>query len=271
MPRAPILPSLVRRAHPENNGLGRRVPTDFDHLSKYTIRAALAPVGIERVEKVLRLPWWHWTHDQGSEGACVGFGTSMMMAILNTQQNRDAKLPPYTVRYDPWWLWDRAKEIDEWDDTNPGDPNGTSVRAACEIARTLGLVRYKYTSKLLERLGFQGSPDVVNGISTYRWANTVDEMRACIAAGSPISIGVNWYANFDRPERLSNGEDWIGRGDLGAIRGGHCVCVYGASDRRQAFRVKNSWGRGYPLVWLPYATMERLLGEYGEACIVTDR
>jgi hypothetical protein len=35
--------------------------------------------------------------------------------------------------------------------------------------------------------------------------------------------------------------------------------------------VKNSWGRAYPLVWLPYAAMERLLKEDGEATLVTDR
>lgn len=29
--------------------------------------------------------------------------------------------------------------------------------------------------------------------------------------------------------------------DLGGIRGGHCVCVYGASDRRQAVKFVNNW------------------------------
>jgi hypothetical protein len=49
------------------------------------------------------------------------------------------------------------------------------------------------------------------------------------------------------------------------------VCVYGASDRRQAFAVKNSWGRSYPLAWLPYEVMVELLREDGEATVITDR
>ena len=39
-------------------------------------------------------------------------------------------------------------------------------------------------------------------------------------------------------------------------------------------KLTNSWGRGYPLVWVPYDTLQRLLDgiQYpGEATIITDR
>jgi hypothetical protein len=42
---------------------------------------------------------------------------------------------------------------------------------------------------------------------------------------TPVVIGVNWYSNFDHPVRDSRGRWWIGKGDLGRIRGGHCVCI----------------------------------------------
>jgi hypothetical protein len=41
---------------------------------------------------------------------------------------------------------------------------------------------------------------------------------------TPVVIGVNWYSNFDRPQ-LDGRRLWVGRGDLGNIRGGHCVCL----------------------------------------------
>ena len=63
--------------------------------------------------------WWDF-YDQGREGACVGFGCSRMMSLLNRK------------RYDARWLWDWAKSTDEWPETNPGDDQGTSVRAACD-------------------------------------------------------------------------------------------------------------------------------------------
>lgn len=253
------------------NGLGRRTPDDFSHIEKFPVRA-IRPLTIESVETTLELPWWHWRHDQGEEGACVGHGGVMVAAITNTaQRKREGLKGRYaTVRFDPWWLWDRSKERDQWSDTNPGDDNGTSVSASMDVMRTLGLVLQanRYVGRVIGR-----KPEPIWGITANRWATRVDEMRSCISAGLPISIGVNWYANFDSPERpfADRKEQWIGRGDLGQVRGGHCVAIHGASDRRQAFLVKNSWGKSYPLVWLPYETMQRLLDEYGEATLITDR
>lgn len=253
-------------------GLGRRVPSDFEHVRRF---ALTVPYGgpLEPVEKTLRLPhWWYrGQHDQGKEGACVGFGTTMMMAIINMYDEGR------TPRYDPWWLWDRSKERDEWGDTNPGDSNGTSVRAACDVLRTMGHVR---TSEWIRarRPHVQDVPKPGEGIGENRWARTVDEMRAVAALGLPMSIGINWYGKFDNPERKEGG--WYRKGEyvigtldgrnLGPIRGGHCVCVYGASDRRQAFKIVNSWGRSYPLVWMPYETMQQMINEDGEVALVTD-
>lgn len=242
------------------NPLGRRIPEDWTHVEKYPLRlASITPV----VNKVLRLPSFHKDWDQGSEGACVGFGTSMMLSIINEGEARTAATLPYTHRYDPWWLWNEAKKIDEWADTNPGDSNGTSVRAACDVLREQGHMRVIR--------GANKPVSLQEGISENRWATTTDEIRTCIGRGVAVSIGVNWYSAFDNPEFYNNSW-WIARaGSLGTVRGGHCVCVYGASDSRQAFRVKNSWGGSYPLVWMPYTVMGRLLNEYGEATLVTDR
>lgn len=263
---------MTARTLSHSGGLGRRTPETFEHVEKYPLRT-LAAAPLLKVEKTLRLPWWWYDgqHDQGAEGACVGFGTSLMLAIINSYQAGK------TVRYNPWWLWDRSKEIDWWNDTNPGDSNGTSVTHACEILRTKGHVpvsRWPRVHGGVELLrGMKAQPS--HGIKENRWATNVDDMRAVSNLGLPMSIGVNWYAGFDTPVQKQNGPfrkgEWvIGEGDLGGLRGGHCVCIYGASDRRQAFKVANSWGRAYPLVWLPYTTMERLIREDGEVALVTD-
>jgi hypothetical protein len=57
--------------------------------------------------------WWDF-YDQGAEGACVGFGWSRCMSILNQEL--------YAAR----WLWDRSKEADEW----PRIPATTTARRA---------------------------------------------------------------------------------------------------------------------------------------------
>ena len=230
--------------------LGRRIPTDWRHVERYPY-AAVAPQTIDSVERELSLPRYRVQYDQQREGACVGFSSSWMMSILNRRF------------YDARWLWNRAKEVDEWPETNPGDNNGTSVRAAMDILRTEG-----------HRRIYNGSTEPVSlaeGIAENRWAAKVDEIRTSIASGTPAVLGVNWYTNFDSPVQRGSDGYWIGEGLLGSVRGGHAICVFGASDRRQAVRLVNSWGERYPLIWMPYAVLQRLIDEDGEATLATDR
>jgi hypothetical protein len=265
---------------PEDPRLGRYIPDTDRHIREFRASEVL-PQTVGQVEKTLFLPTWHWSHDQGAEGSCVGHGTAMERAISNSTQNKLLlKLRISSRRYDPIWFWDRAKERDEWPETNPGDDNGTSVHAAYDVARTLGARRIKLVGGIV--LGSDGRPivrdqvhqsDPSEGVQANRWATTVDEMRTCIALGIPVVIGVNWYSDFDRPvEMPGRAGMWVAPwGISGRIRGGHCICIYGASDKYEGFKFKNSWGRDYPLAFLPYAAMTRLLREDGEATIVTDR
>ena len=234
--------------------LGRKQPADWKHVDRYPY-SAVQPLTAVSVERSLSLPAYRAIYDQGSEGACVGFGSSWAMSILNRK------------RYEPFWLWNEAKKIDEWNDTNPGDSNGTSVRAAMDVLRGQGHCRV-YRGKTYDC-------DLMDGILENRWAQTVDEMRTSIANGIPVVIGVDWYRGFDKPIEKTVGKSkqyWLPKPEaFGRWRGGHCVCVYGASDRLEAFRMVNNWGVAYPLTLIPYETMQKLLDDYGEATLITDR
>lgn len=253
----------------EHMGLGRRPPTDDRHLQKFSLSAR--PLSIpEIVETVLPLPRYVDVYNQGVEGACTGFAASWLMSIINRR------------RYVPQWLYETAKEIDEWEGV---DYDGTSVRAVMDVLRTRGHIRYRKGNRMYP-------PDLNEGIVENRWATTVDEIRACLSIGVPVVLGCNWYRDFDHPIHVNGGrmESWIGvrdvslpdehgdwkqavepRDDLGPIRGGHAVCIYGASDRREAVKIVNSWGKAYPPVWMHFHTLQRLLDEQGEAAVVTDR
>ena len=240
-----------------NRPLGRVESKDLTHLSTYALNL---PATVANVESSLPLPSWHQSWDQGREGACVGFGSSMMMSIRN---NLSAKAEG-DHRYDPRWLWTEAKKHDGFTHTDPND--GTTVHAAAGVLNTEGHV--KVVNNVDQPVSLH------EGIAAYRWANTIDDIRGAIALQLPVAIGVNWYSNFDQPVSKGtflNKEYWIGQGSLGTVRGGHCVCIYGASDKRQAVAIKNSWGTNYPLGWMPYATVSRLLKENGEFVVITDR
>lgn len=244
--------------------LGRRQPPDLDHVSAYPLRTLIAqdvlPVPPAGTERSLGLPWWWKQHDQGVEGSCVGFGSSAMMSITNHYQRLKATGQDITYRYAARWLYFQAQIVDEWGETPPEE--GTSVRASCQVLNEKGHRRVQR--------GVEGEIVAAHGISAYRWAKTVNEIRAAIFGGLAVSIGVTWYSNFDSPVTY-NKERWIGRGSLGYVRGGHCVCLYRMSDRRQAFMLMNSWGPAYPPAWLPYDVMQQLIDDWGEAVVITDR
>jgi hypothetical protein len=122
--------------------------------------------------------WWSF-YDQGREGACVGFGWSRCMSILNRE-------PTYTAR----WLWDRCKERDQWPETNPGDDEGTSVRAGGEVLAALGHVPWSPPHADDDHNGRVGyRPERAAGITTFRWARSVDEVHAVLGNERADELG----------------------------------------------------------------------------------
>ncbi len=211
---------------PDDLRLGRFIPDDWQHVDRYPITALAAADRPTRTPVVIGINWysemddpqkdeksgeffiarggakslttvrgghcvclepggepdqldWQKFYDQGQEGACVGFGWSRCMTILNSGQE-------YAAR----WLWDRAKETDEWDETKPGDNNGTSVRAAAEILVKSGHVDWQpdYTEDdYVKREAYKA--DAADGLKVFRWATSVDEVHQTL--GNPRADELN--------------------------------------------------------------------------------
>lgn len=100
--------------------------------------------------------WWRF-HDQGQTPACTGFATARQGALHNR------------VRYDGAAIYHKAQEIDEWEGE---DYEGSSVRAAMDVARTMGLPRV--------RAGMVSPFTMSDGISANRWARSIEEIAACL-------------------------------------------------------------------------------------------
>jgi hypothetical protein len=238
--------------------LGRLVPNDWDHIQKHPYQASMGLGCKLSARNGLRLPYF-MPMNQKAEGACVGFGCSGMMSILNGR------------RYDPFWLWNEAKKIDEWAgtvlDSNPH--RGTSVRAAMDVLRTQGHCRYILgPNDQTWRLG----PHVCEGITENQWATTVDEIRCALYERIPVALGISWYSAFDTPTLGDDKHFWIAKGTWGYMRGGHCILLVAGDDDLEGVAFTNSWGDDYPrLTWLPYIALDALLRDSGEATLVVDR
>jgi hypothetical protein len=237
---------------------GRKIPFDWQHVNQYPFQKLALPL-TKKVERILPVPYLDDVYNQNGYGACVGYSTSRMMSFYN-------RLPKPGRIYDALWLWQRAKRYDGDPMTKEGDDNGTYVNAAFKVLRKEG-------HKLLVD-GVSQAVDISQGISSYYWARTVDEIRTAISLGRPVVLGINWYSEFMKPVQIDrNGvkEWWIGNGaSLGYVSGGHAILCYAASDKREACRLMNTWGADYPKVWIGYTVINRLLSEYGEAVVAID-
>lgn len=237
------------------HGLGRRHHTGganpFFRMASHPVALMAAPF---TVNKRLDLPYQYIAkYDQGQEGACVGFAWSWAMSILNRRFYAARKLYLETQFHDPW------------SDTPPEE--GTSVVSAAQVLQDQGHWRFAR--------GITFPLALIEGIRSFRSAQTIDELRMAIQLEVPVVLGINWHSSFDSPVWADFGTGgnrwWIGRGDLGPIRGGHAICLFGARDDIEAFTLVNSWGTNYPIVNIPYATVQRLISDGGDAIIPLDR
>jgi hypothetical protein len=208
-----------------SRALGRLIPPNMDHVEKYPLKKSMiaalpaVPVAVgvnwyslfDNPVKQSNGQWWikgtnlgyirgghcvcmpaiddepysYYTfYDQGSEGACVGFGSSRMMGLLNRK------------KYNARWLWDLAKTVDYWPDTNPGDDEGTSVSAAMDILRKIGHVSWKSS---MANLTWQQRDALTatagEGIAANRWATNIDDLFSVLQNESYKKAGAIPFYN----------------------------------------------------------------------------
>lgn len=143
---------------------------------------------------------------------------------------------------DPFRIYAEAQRLDEW----PGEEyEGTSVRAGVKYLQSAGHV------------------------ATYFWAFEAGTVRDFLTnrEGASVVVGTDWLTGMFEPEKgflnLS-----------GQLAGGHAYVIIGYSHMRQAFRMVNSWGRGWGdggRAWIRFADLDRLIRDGGEAVAATER
>lgn len=95
-------------------------------------------------------------------------------------------------------------------------------------------------------------------ITSYERLQTLDEMRACLAAGYPFVFGFTVYETFESAAVAKTGIVPM-PGPAERTLGGHAVCAVGYDDQEKRFLVRNSWGPGWGIggyFKMPYAYLE---------------
>lgn len=81
-------------------------------------------------------------------------------------------------------------------------------------------------------------------VEYLRVDQTLDQLKACLAAGYPVVFGFTVYESFEGAEVARTGLVTMPHGGERVV-GGHAVMAVGYDDATQRFLVRNSWGEGW--------------------------
>jgi len=202
--------------------------------------------------------------DQGSEGACTGFGLAAVINYLLFTRDLDQGLQTQR-RVSPAMLYELARLYDEW----PGeDYDGSSCRGALKGWHRHGVCRDQLWPYVLNKKGERvytppredgkkpDDPDLnwdVDALACalgvyYRVdARSIVDMQAAIRTSGAIYVSATVHEGWGVPAR----QQLRGHADLVRIKpvakpkeaGGHAFALVGYNPL--GFVVQNSWGKGW--------------------------
>ena len=192
----------------------------------------------------LRAGWWK-IGDQGATGSCVGWATADSVLRWHfVQAKRLSRSQLLSVRY----VWMAAKETDIFVSrpTTFIESDGTSLKAALDIARKLGIVLDLVLPFGSGKL-YGGSESTFYALAAQRriasyfnlGTNLVD-WRRWIANNGPILTRLEVDKTWDRATATQGKLDTY---HPESTRGGHAVALVGYTA--EGFIVRNSWGVGW--------------------------
>ena len=200
------------------------------------ITAAAIPPSMD-----LRELWWH-IGDQGYTGSCVGWAAAdsvLRWHLVKTGRLREDE--PLSVRF----IWMSAKETDIFTSrpTTFIETDGTSLKAALDIARRFGVVKDSVLPFASGEL-YQGSAKTFYALASQsRISNYVNlgrnpnNWREWLANNGPILTRLDVDATWDGAADTSGDLDVY---QANTARGGHAVALVGYKPDRLI--VRNSWG-----------------------------
>lgn len=219
-----------------------RIPAFDRHSLRYLIRDALNTEQQHLVSHSWGCPAGTPVLDQGQEGACTGFGvTNELLYDPVPVPSLDAVFARERV----YWV---AQRDDPW-------PGGAYPDASPRYEGTAVL----YAVKAAADLGYY---------TEYRWATSEKELALGVGYLGPAIIGVDWYEGMFRPDT----HGFIH--PTGDKVGGHCTLLTGINVEDGYYTLHNSWGASWGddgNCRISRKTMAKLLGDNGEACIITGR
>jgi C1A family cysteine protease len=225
------------------------LPDHRDMQYSVVRRAALAAAVPNSVDLRAQCPP---VYDQGQLGSCTANAIAGAFQFELMKQ----KLPSFNPSRLFIYYNERVLE------GHPKTDSGAQIRDGVKSVATQGVcdetvwpyVISKFAAKPVKKLYTLALKN--QALQYTRLNNTViNELKTCLASGSPFVFGFTVYQSFEGDVVAKTGIVPMPAKNESVV-GGHAVMAVGYDDSKNAFIVRNSWGNSWGLkgyFYMPYA------------------
>lgn len=191
--------------------------------------------------------------DQGSEGSCVAWGTTYASRSINWQTSHQAAWSQSVNIFSPEYVYDQIKV--------GSCSSGSYVTDGLKLLVNQGVVPWSimpYSDvngcSLVPTVDQKALAATYKVASYSRVSITSSAIKAELVSGKPVVVAGPVNNAFMYLSGTTVLKNFSGRS-----LGGHCYCVVGYDDSKQAFKIMNSWGtswgsRGFGYIGYSYVS-----------------
>ncbi len=224
--------------------------------------AAPAPVLAELPDKVDLRADLPAVYDQGELGSCTA---NAIAAAFEYEQDRQGLQDFMPSRL---FIYYNERVIEGTVDSD----SGAMIRDGIKSVAKLGVCTETTWPYEIAKFAAKPPDDAFTEATQHtaavyrRVTATPEQLKGCLAAGSPIVFGFSVYQSFESAEVAKSGEAQIPAAD-DVLIGGHAVVAVGYDDADERFVVRNSWGpswgqEGYFTLPYDYLTNPQLARDF---------
>jgi C1A family cysteine protease len=189
-------------------------------------------------------------YDQGQLGSCTANAIGAALEFDQMKQKQKAFVPSRLFIYYNERDMEGTAESD----------SGAQIRDGIKSVAKLGAPKEdswpydidKFRDKPPKPAYSEGAKH--QAIRYLRLSQTLNQLKGCLADGSPFTFGFVVYESFESQEVAKSGQAPMPHASEKPL-GGHAVLAVGYDEDEQTFLVRNSWGEGWGMkgyFTLPY-------------------
>lgn len=212
--------------------------------------------------------------NQGSQSSCVGWAVAYAVKSYQEKKERDWQLGKRDTTFSPAFLYNQIA-------AGRGCPgNGSLLTDAFDVLIHQGvatLKKFPYNEKRCSpppsSIKKQASPYRIHSFRRLGTQDVVWDIKHHLNIEVPVIIGMLITDTF---MKLKAGDIFDeGQARRGKVVGGHAMTIVGYDDRKQAFKLMNSWGTGWGdggFGWVSYGVLKTAIqrGDTFEAYVMID-